>query len=164
MFATHTHLKYLIFHLRIFQTFGGFTSGIGIHYAESLLTDVTHQKLAANLIIGQRVLPQIFLRAADSRPVEIQDLLPSDARFKLLVFTGDSCSPMQLEKVRKTTEELDSVLTALTGGRIFEFFDILSISATTKTKVRYNDLPALLRSHWSKSVIFNPRINLSLTI
>ncbi|KIM44405.1 hypothetical protein M413DRAFT_442389 [Hebeloma cylindrosporum] len=141
--------------LKIFQTFGGFTSGIGIHYAESLLTNVTHQHLATNLIIGQRVPPQIFLRAADARPVEIQDLLPSDARFKLLVFTGDSSSrsPLQLEKVRKTTEELHRVLMELTAGRIFELFDILSIRATTKTKVRYNDLPVLLRSHWSKALI-----------
>jgi len=92
------------------------------------------------------------LRAADSRPVEIQDLLPSDARFKLLVFTGDSSCPLQLEKVREIADELDSVLTELTAGRIFEFFDILSISAAKKTKVRYNELPALLRSHWSKCV------------
>ena len=98
-----------------------------------------HQKLAANLIICQRVLLQIFVRKVDSRLVEIQDLLP-DACFKLLIFTEDCSSPMQLEKVRKTTEELDSVLTELTGSPILEFFDILSLSATTKIKVRYMNL------------------------
>ena len=47
------------------------------------------QKLAANLIIGQSILSQTFLRTADSCPVEIQDLLPSDTRFKLLAFTEE---------------------------------------------------------------------------
>jgi phenol 2-monooxygenase len=93
------------------------------------------------------------MRGADSRPVEIQDLLPSDARFKLLVFTGDSSCPSQLETIGKVEEELESILTELTSGHIFEFFDILSVSSATKATVRYNDLPALLRWHWSKVLI-----------
>ena len=80
------------------------------------------------------------MRKVDSRPVEIQDLLLPNACFKLFIFTEDCSSPMQLEKVRKTTEELDSVLTELTGSPILEFFDILSLSATTKIKVRYMNL------------------------
>ena len=33
--------------------------------------------------------PQIIIRAADARPFELQDLLPADTRFKVLIFAGD---------------------------------------------------------------------------
>ena len=41
------------------------------------------------LIVGERVPPQIFLNASNAGPVEIQDLLPADTRFKFLIFGGD---------------------------------------------------------------------------
>ncbi|KDR80826.1 hypothetical protein GALMADRAFT_222424 [Galerina marginata CBS 339.88] len=137
--------------LKIFQAFGGFTSGIGIHYAESSLTSQKHQTSAKNLIVGQRILPQIFLRAADSRPVEIQDLLPSDARFKVLVFTGNSSNLEQLKKTWTVSKELDKLFSNVAAGRAM--FDILTISSATKAEVRYNDLPKSLWSHWSKVLI-----------
>ncbi|CAA7265147.1 unnamed protein product [Cyclocybe aegerita] len=138
--------------LRIFQTFGGFTSGIGIRYAESLITNTSHQSLAAKLIIGQRLLPQIFLRAADSRPFHIQDLLPSDGRFKLLIFTGNTADATCRKKIVDVAKELDSMLSRFTTGKISLLFDILAISSATKAAVRYNDLPKMFRSHWSKFV------------
>ncbi|KAF8972769.1 FAD binding domain-containing protein [Flammula alnicola] len=139
--------------LKIFQTFSGFTSGIGIHYAESLITSQIHQSSAKGLLIGQRILPQIFIRAADSRPVEIQDLLPSDGRFKILVFTGNSSQPEQLQHARNAADEMENALSRLTGGKIFSVFDIFAISSATKADVRYNELPHLFRSHWSKALI-----------
>ncbi|KDR69199.1 hypothetical protein GALMADRAFT_77605 [Galerina marginata CBS 339.88] len=137
--------------LKIFQTFGGFTSGIGIHYAESSITSEKHQDTAKNLIIGERILPQIFLRVADSRPVEIQDLMPSDARFKVLVFTGNSSSIDQLKKIRIVSQELDTLLSSLVKGKAV--FDIITVSSAAKGRVRYNDLPKSLWSHWSKVLI-----------
>ncbi|KAH9479232.1 Phenol hydroxylase [Psilocybe cubensis] len=140
--------------LKAFQTFGGFTSGIGICYLPSAITDTTYQSLASKLTVGQRVLPQIFLRAADSRPIEIQDLLPSDARFKLLVFTGDSSNPVQLEEIRAISNKLEVALASLTGGRsVGDAYGIVPISSATKANVRYNDLPKFLWSHWSRVLI-----------
>jgi len=66
------------------MTFAEFTSGIGVHYSPSTIVDPKHQKYAENLIIGKRILPQIFVRAADMCPVDIQDMLPADVRFKVL--------------------------------------------------------------------------------
>jgi hypothetical protein len=42
----------------VFQTFGAFTSGIGIHYAPSTIVDTAHQSLASKLIIGQVSISQ----------------------------------------------------------------------------------------------------------
>jgi phenol 2-monooxygenase (NADPH) len=138
---------------RAFQTFGGFTSGIGIHYQPSAIVDTADQELARNLIIGQRILPQIFVRAADARPYEIQDLLPADMRFKLLVFTG-----LDLAPVNALAEKLEPVLTALTpqGKQVHDVFDILSIVQGTKEDVEYTRFPTLMRSHWSKYISRTP--------
>ena len=148
---------------RIFQTSGEFTSGIGICYTDSIITVTQHQSYAKNLVIGQRVLPQVFLRAADCRPFEIQDLLPSDARFKIIVFTGDTADSKQLAIVNDIAVKLGGVLKKLTpSGDIFIMFDILAICSGTKTGIQlgYKQLPLLLRSHWSKYVF----LTLALTI
>ncbi|KAJ6553668.1 FAD binding domain-containing protein [Mycena sp. CBHHK59/15] len=102
--------------LEVFQTFGGFTSGIGIRYGESAIVHARHQACAKHLLIGQRMPPQMLICAADSRPVELQDLLPSDTLFKLLDFTGN----------------------------------ILLPHSTGRADFCYTQLPAVLRSHWSK--------------
>ena len=142
---------------RIFRTFGGFTSGIGICYADSLITATQHQSYAKNLVIGQRVLPQVFLRAADCRLFEIQDLLPSDARFKIILFVGDTSDSSQLGMINNLAGELDGILGKLApSGHISTMFDILVICSDTKTSIRlgYEKLPLLLRSHWSRYVFY----------
>ncbi|KAH7919888.1 hypothetical protein BV22DRAFT_840363 [Leucogyrophana mollusca] len=142
--------------LKAFQTFGGFTSGIGVHYTPSAVVNVTHQPCAPNLIIGQRMLPQIFVRAADARPYEIQDLLPADTRFKLLLFVGLT-TESQLAKISALAEELekqDSFLQKYArDGNVSSVFDILTITAGKKDDVNFLDLPALFRPHWSKVLI-----------
>ncbi|KAJ7580156.1 FAD binding domain-containing protein [Mycena floridula] len=136
--------------LKIFQTFGGFTSGIGIHYPASAIVDDTLQSFVRNAIVGQRMPPQILIRAADFRPFNIHDLLPSDFRFKVLVFTGDTTQVAQLVKVNQVATDMEH-------GFLKQFpldaFDIISISSAKKANVRYTDLPAIFRSHWSKVFI-----------
>lgn len=119
-------------------------------------------------MIGQRVLPQVFLRAADCRPFEIQDLLPADARFKIILFIGDTSDSGQLGIINDLANELDGVLGKLAPlGHIFNMFDILAVCSDTKISIRlgYKKLPLLLRSHWSRyfflaslalSIVSNP--------
>jgi len=140
--------------LQAFQKCGAFTSGIGIHYAESAIVDARHQSFAKNLIIGQRILPQILVRAADARPYELQDLLPADTRFKVLIFAGDTTDLAQRMKVEKLADEMGrpkSFLKKYTPGEERnKVFDILAISSGKKEHVNYTELPELFRSHWSK--------------
>lgn len=108
--------------------------------------------------------PQILLRAADSRPYELHDLLPSDARFKVLVFTGNISRPTQLSKVEALAQEMGGANGFLrrfgrarsrVGDTAFSAaFDVISISSARKTDVRYTVLPMLFRSHWSKCVSY----------
>ena len=146
---------------RAFRIFGGFISGTGVHYAPSPITDVTYQSLFPGLPIGQRILPQMLVRAADSRPYELQDLCPSDTKFKILIFLGDISNPAQVERAQRLAEALGkpgSFLSkygrAKSGVVGWKVFELLTICATKKEVVNYLDVPALLRPHWSKSVFF----------
>ena len=149
---------------RAFQTFGAFTSGIGIHYAPSTITDVTYQSIAPGLLIGQRIIPQILIRAADSKPFEIQDLCPADIKFKILIFLGDIADPPQVERAQKLAEALakpESFLSkygrAKSGVVGWKVFELLTICATKKETVNFLDVPAIMRPHWTKFVSFSPR-------
>ncbi|RDB15363.1 Phenol 2-monooxygenase [Hypsizygus marmoreus] len=143
--------------IKAFKTFGGFTSGVGICYAESQIINATHQSYAKNLIVGKRLPPQILVRAADFRPFELQDLLPSDARFKVLLFAGDTSQPSQRMRLAMLAAEMGAVngflKTYTPGGNIFAAFDIIAISSAKRTVVRHTDVPELFGSHWSKVFI-----------
>lgn len=140
--------------LQAFQTFGAFTSGIGIHYAPSAVVHVAHQAHAPALVVGQRMRPHVFVRAADARPFEIQDLLPADTRFKVLVFAGDTSDAEQLARVRRLAEDIEQGFYRRFGGQDpSKVFDVLAICSATKDKVDYTDLPPVFRTHWSKVLL-----------
>ncbi|KAJ7504185.1 FAD binding domain-containing protein, partial [Mycena galericulata] len=128
--------------LKAFQTFGGFTSGIGIHYGESAIVDYKSQSCARNVVVGRRMPPQVLVRVADSRPVELQDMLPSDTLFKLLVFTGDATMG----------RGLDGLAIALEGitKKYGRTVDVISIVSGKREDFCFMDLPLVLRPHWSK--------------
>ncbi|THG94540.1 hypothetical protein EW026_g6950 [Hermanssonia centrifuga] len=110
---------------------------------------------ASNLVIGQRVLPHVFTRAADGRPYELQDLLPADTRFKILVFAGDTTNKDQMQRVNALAEEFvhpNNFYAQFGGEEPSTMFDVLTICSAKKDQVNYTDLPAIFRTHWSKYV------------
>ncbi|KAF8628709.1 hypothetical protein AX17_005932 [Amanita inopinata Kibby_2008] len=149
--------------LRAFQVSSRFISGIGVHYADSAIVHSRHQQHARDLIIGERVPPQILLRAADGKPTELQDLLPSDTRFKVLFFVGDTSIPEQLQRVHTVAGELvgscdtgiDGILPRYVpeGRDLSSAMDVLTISSSTKKTFKSDVLPKVLRTHWSKIFI-----------
>ncbi|RPD53360.1 hypothetical protein L227DRAFT_399930 [Lentinus tigrinus ALCF2SS1-6] len=142
--------------LEAYQTFGLFSSGIGVHYEPSPITTSKHQACASKLIVGQRAVPHVFICAADARPYDIQDLLPSDTRFKILVFAGNTADQAQAARVKALAEEMakpDGFLARFGKGEHGKVFDILSISSAPKQATNYTDLPRLFRPHWSKVLL-----------
>ncbi|KAG2114120.1 FAD binding domain-containing protein [Suillus clintonianus] len=139
--------------LNAFQT--DFTSGIGVHYDPSVAVNENNQELASGLVIGKRVPPYKFLRAADACPFELQDLLPSDFRFKLLVFVGEFGDPLKQARVESMVTDMQTPKCFLnryaTPGN--SRFDIITISKGRKEVFNFMLLPTLLRSHWSKVFI-----------
>ena len=104
-----------------------------------------------------RIPPQIVIRMADYRPYELQDLLPADTRYKLIVFAGDIAREEQKTRVQKLVDGLerpDSFLHLYTpkGKAMDTVFDIITIAQGNKETVNYTDVPSVLRPHWSKYV------------
>ncbi|OJA16626.1 hypothetical protein AZE42_06001 [Rhizopogon vesiculosus] len=141
-----------------FKINSGFISGIGVHYASSAIANGKHQQCAPHLIIGERMPPQIFICAADACPCEIQDMLPSDTRFKLLFFVGY----LTEERVR----ELDALSDEMkypscflqkygypTEGIAQSMFSVITIVSGDKEDVEFTRVPALLRPHWSNILL-----------
>jgi phenol 2-monooxygenase (NADPH) len=137
---------------RAFRAFSGLTSGVGIQYDPSILVNGAtneSQSAAKSLTIGQRLPPQTVLRAVNSAPIEIQDMCPSDTRFKIFIFMGDIRLPSQLELVRAFASEIVKEGSALkTLGD--KAFDIVSIVKGDKETMNYMDVPVVLRSHFYK--------------
>ena len=115
-------------------------SGIGLRYEPSVIVDPRHQSCAANLVVGERMIPYDFLRAANAIPVNIHDMLPSDTRFKILVFVGDISVEATMDRARALAEQMDApegFLKRFGQGEHEKVFDILCICATKQDKMDF---------------------------
>jgi len=140
----------------LLQSMGGFTSGIGIQYAPSLITDASNQSLAKGLVIGQRFLPQLIIRVADTRPYEIQDLLVSDTKWKVVFFVGNPKEDAQRAAVNAVGEYIQSSKSFLRrftpkDAHKDAVFTMITVSSTSKDDADYTDIHPGLRTHWSKA-------------
>ena len=107
--------------------------------------------------------PARVIRAADGRPTEIQDMLPSDGKFKIILFTGELEEGNEAGEVRrKGVKDIESGLVGSNGsghavlrkyGPSLEWVDIVSVMVGTKENSNFTSVPEGLRSHWSKYVI-----------
>ena len=99
------------------------------------------------------MLPHIFVRAADIRPVDIQDSLPADARFKVLFFVGN-LTETRVAELNLFAEELSKPSSFLqkygADGNISTVFDIITIAAGKKEDINFFLVPVFFRPHWSK--------------
>ncbi|KAJ3002531.1 hypothetical protein NUW54_g5798 [Trametes sanguinea] len=140
----------------MFRRNGQFTSGIGVRYDPSAIVHNAYQAAATNLIIGERMVPHVFICASDARPVNIHDMLPADTRFKVLVFVGDITDEEVAARVHSLGEKLsapDSFLCRFGHGGISAVFDVICISASNKQNVDWTDFPRVLNHHWSKVLL-----------
>ncbi|PIL30439.1 hypothetical protein GSI_07626 [Ganoderma sinense ZZ0214-1] len=128
-----------------------------IRYKLSSIVNDTHQSVAANLVVGERMLPHIFIRAASSQPIEIHDMLPADTRFKILVFAGNMADVADRAKLETLGDELnkpDSFMRRYgrsEGGK-WQVFDLVCFSAAKKDAVSFFDFPEFFRWHWTKAL------------
>ncbi len=121
---------------RMFRRNGQFTSGIGIRYETSPIVERGHQSYAANLVVGERMLPHVFIHASNAGAKNIHDMLPADTRFKVLVFVGDiKQNETVAANVRRLGEQLEAPSSFLHRdghGGSDKVFDVLCISTSSK--------------------------------
>ena len=126
----------------MFEQSGRFISGNAIHYAPSVIVDPSCQSVAPGLVVGERVPPQVFVRAADARPFELQDLLPADTRFKVLVFSGNLAQADDKAHLQTTADRMgaaEGFLNRFGRGEMgnWKTFDVLAFSSATHDMVGY---------------------------
>ncbi len=98
------------------------------------------QSCAPKLVVGERMIPHVFVQAADIRTVNIHDVMPSDTRFKVLVFVENVADKATMARARALAAKLDapkSFLHRYGQGDYHKVFDILYICAGSKDKVDF---------------------------
>lgn len=106
-----------------------FASGIAVDYGKSLIvakegstadqgdgTDVatkgiaaeSKQNLATNIKLGMRMPSFKVLNQSDARPWHLQELLPSNGRWRLIIFAGDILNTTQAQKIHSLGEKLNN--------------------------------------------------------
>ncbi|KAL1740745.1 FAD binding domain-containing protein [Schizophyllum fasciatum] len=130
-----------------------FISGISIRYGPSMITNADHQDLAPDLVVGQRFPPHVFIRAADGKPVEVQDLLPANGLFKLLVFTGERTRAGFAATVQQFAEALVTALARFGITAVSEFMDVVMILGGKLDPGSVLAIPTVLRPHWSRVLV-----------
>ncbi|KAF8600135.1 hypothetical protein BDV93DRAFT_448146 [Ceratobasidium sp. AG-I] len=128
---------------------GNNADGTTIQYPPSNIVDTTNQALALGIPIGQRMPHQVILRTADCRPYSTHDLLKSDFRFKLLVFTGDVKEKTQAKTIETLSNDISQWIAGSSGSSISSaMVQIYTIMLSKKESSEYTDTPKKLRSHW----------------
>ncbi|KAI0804706.1 FAD binding domain-containing protein [Irpex lacteus] len=145
-----------VLHSKMVQTFGLFKNGIGIHYAESAIVKNPSQTIAKNITVGKRFPPEIVLVARDDKVIQIHDVLPSDSRFKVLVFTGDLYEAGRRDVVQSVADKFveGKLVTersyvgrnSIESTRLVNTFTVLK---GRKGDIRYWDVPSALYRHWT---------------
>ena len=77
----------------IFVQSGAFTAGLTITYDDSSITRAkgSSQQVATNLKVGMRFQSTQVIRLCDAKAVQLVTAMPSDGRWRIMVFAGDIC-------------------------------------------------------------------------
>lgn len=152
---------------QVFEKGNLFASGCAVDYASSLIVTkpqpaettttsngvigvVGKQALAPNILIGMRIPSHKVLNQSDARPWHLQELLPSNGTWRILVFAGDVLDPAQFSRYSALGESLSSTDSFVNrykpmddDGRLGSFFEILTIHSSPRKKVELLALPNL---------------------
>ena len=129
----------------------GFTTGVGIQYEPSSIVASATDPALTKLTTGKRFPPQRVLRHADIDPVELQDMLPSDGRIKIVVFPGSAISEADMQRLKLLATTLEDVLAKYPR----DAFDVLTVLKEIGVEMSYLDIPPALRSTWKRYEIYH---------
>lgn len=133
---------------RFREKFYDFLSGVAVTYDESCLssherTSSTAQDgVANNIFIGIRLASHQVLNQADAKPKQMAELLPSNGRWRVLVFAGDLRNPEQVSLINAIGDDLRKVVQAYTpvDQAIGSVIEVLTIHAAPRISFELLDL------------------------
>ncbi|OBT98270.1 hypothetical protein VE01_03135 [Pseudogymnoascus verrucosus] len=94
---------------------GQYTAGLTAKYGDSKITNAkdSMQSLATNLIVGMRFPSAQVVRFCDAKAMQLVKALPSDGRWRIVIFAGDINEPSSATRL----EELGAYLYS-SGGPV----------------------------------------------
>ncbi|KAK4899460.1 hypothetical protein LTR27_003193 [Elasticomyces elasticus] len=112
---------------------------------------VSDQKLAPGIPVGKRMNSVKVLNQSDARPWHFQELLPSNGRWRLVVFTGDITQPAQrakLESIGKLLADSSSFLQRFTPpeSRHDAVFEVMAVHSSPRAALEIFDFPEVFRA------------------
>ena len=108
----------------VFVKAGAFTAGLTTVYDDSSITraEGSRQELATNLKVGMRVQSVQVVRFCDAKVMQLVNALPSDGRWRIVVFTGDirqNTASARLDRVSYARDRIVRVLIDQLGAYLF---------------------------------------------
>ncbi|KAJ3495899.1 hypothetical protein NLG97_g3054 [Lecanicillium saksenae] len=124
--------------------------GTDVSVNKNICRLLSNQELAPGVAVGMRIPSCKVLSQADARPWHLQELLPSNGRWRVLVFPGnvqDKTQAGQLTVVAENFESSDSFVSRFTpaDGPIDAVFEIYAVHKTPRTEVTIFDFPPVFR-------------------
>ncbi|KAL7804763.1 family 16 glycoside hydrolase [Trichoderma aethiopicum] len=150
-----------------------FASGIAVNYGASLLVAkkgsseergngknamvanapdkiISDESLCTGITVGMRIPSHKVLNQADARPWHLQELLPSNGRWRIIVFAGDINDNEQRGKLEKLAQDFGAQNASLRlyipeSAKYDEVFEPLLVHNAPRTSVTIFDFPELFR-------------------
>ena len=100
----------------VYKKAHGFTTGVGLHYQQNLLTNYSvdvpiNTESLEPLNPGKRFYTVTATRHIDGTAVNLLDEMPSNGRFHLIIFAGNAISQDRLVRCAEYLNSADSILT-----------------------------------------------------
>ncbi|KAF3317830.1 hypothetical protein TWF173_009651 [Orbilia oligospora] len=140
----------------VFHQGAVFAAGLSVDYGPNILvvkedegkegTVRCRPDLADKLKIGMRLPSHKILNQSDALAIELQRLLPSDGRFRLVVFAGDISKPEIYSRYEKLGDYLaskDSVISSYTpqNSPRDSVIEVLTVHSAKRTDIELQSLP-----------------------
>ncbi|KAF1733537.1 Phenol 2-monooxygenase [Beauveria bassiana] len=111
---------------------------------------VSKEELAPGITVGMRIPSFKVLSQADARPWHLHELLPSNGRWRVLVFPGNVQSPAQAAQLNAVATDFDAAHSFISrftpaDGPIDAVFDIFAVHKAKRTAVTIFDFPCIFR-------------------
>jgi phenol 2-monooxygenase len=113
---------------------------------------VSQQSLATGIELGKRIPSVKVLNQSDARPWHLQELLPSNGRWRVILFPGDISKPEQRKKLDAVGAAIDDKTSFLrrftpAGSRYDTVFKIITVHNAKRETTTIFDFPEVLRPY-----------------
>jgi phenol 2-monooxygenase len=131
---------------------------------ESTHRVTSQQSLAPGIELGKRIPSVKVLNQSDARPWHLQELIPSNGRWRVILFPGDISTPEQRRKLDVVGAAIDDETSFLrrftpAGSRYDAIFEILTVHHAKRETTTIFDFPEVFRPYdeidgWDYSKIY----------